>query len=236
MQFAYAPFVIAVCATLWVLTLLASGGAIGGSGLLSMLSPSSDAIREFGASGAIPVFADGEWWTVLSAGWLHAGLLHIGLNMYWVWQMGPAIADLFGSARTVIIYTVGGIVGFALSSIVGRYPLGIPFLNGGLLTLGASAPVCGLIGALYHYGRSGNSMVKQMAMSIMVQVVIFGLLIPGIDNFAHLGGFAGGYLASSWLDPTSTRERGDHTIIALLCLLASLLAVIASVLKFHGML
>ena len=59
--------------------------------------------------------------------------------------------------------------------------------------MGASAPVFGLIGALYHYGRTGSSMVKQKATVIMIQAVIFGLLVPGIDNYAHLGGFAGGY-------------------------------------------
>ena len=63
----------------------------------------------FGASGAYPVFGRGRWWTVLSAGWLHAGLLHIAMNMYWVWQMGPAMTELFGPGRTVIIYTAGGV-------------------------------------------------------------------------------------------------------------------------------
>ncbi len=75
----------------------------------------------FGASGAIPVFGAGRWWTVLSAGWLHGGLLHVVMNMYWVWQMGPSITEFFGPARTVIIYTAGGVAGFALSSVAGAY-------------------------------------------------------------------------------------------------------------------
>ena len=86
----------------------------------------------------------------------------------------------------------------------------------------------GLIGALYHYGRTGSSVVKQMAVSIMVQAAVFGLLVPGIDNYAHLGGFAGGYLTSAFLNPM-TRERGDHMIIALVCLVATALAIIASI-------
>jgi len=68
---------------------------------------------------------------------------------------------------------------------------------------------------------------RQTAISIMVQAALFGLLVPGIDNYAHLGGFAGGYLTSAFLNPM-TRERGDHMIVALLCLVATALAIIAS--------
>jgi rhomboid protease GluP len=182
----------------------------------------------FGASGALPVFGYRRWWTVLSAGWLHAGLLHVAMNMYWLWQMGPAITDLFGPARTVIIYTVGGVAGFALSSFAGAFLPNLPFLQTAGFTVGASAPLFGLIGALYHYGRTSSSAVKQQATFIMMQAAIFGLLIPGIDNYAHLGGFAGGYLTSAFLNPM-TRERGDHVLIAIACLVATALSIAASV-------
>jgi len=207
-----------------------SGGASlsGGGSFLSLLSPSTPVLLVFGASGAIPVFGLGRWWTVLSAGWLHAGLLHVAMNMYWLWQMGPAITELFGSSRTVIIYTAGGIAGFTLSSLAGAYFPNLPFLRAAGLTIGASAPLFGLIGALYHYGRTGSSVVKQMATSIMIQGLIFGLLVPGIDNYAHLGGFVGGYLMSAVLNPMS-RERGDHTIIALVCLAATAASIVWSV-------
>jgi rhomboid protease GluP len=233
-DFGFAQVVVGACVTLWVVTLLMSGGAIGTGGILSALSPSTAVLLLFGASGAYPVFGLGHWWTVLSAGWLHAGLLHIAMNMYWVWQMGPAITELFGPARTVIIYTAGGVAGFALSSIAGAYFPNLPLLHAASLTIGASAPVFGLIGALYHYGRTGSSVVKQMAVSIMVQALIFGLLVPGIDNYAHLGGFAGGYLTSAFLNPMS-RERGDHMIVAMLCLAATALAIVASIVTGLGL-
>jgi rhomboid protease GluP len=226
-DFGFTPLVIGACVTLFVATLLMSGNAIGTGGLMSMLSPSTAVLVLFGASGALPVFGLGRWWTVLSAGWLHAGLLHIAMNMYWLWQMGPALTDLFGSARTVIIYTAGGIAGFALSSFAGAYLPNLPLLHAASLTVGASAPLFGMIGALYHYGRTGSSIARQMAVSIMIQALIFGLLVPGIDNFAHLGGFAGGYLTSAFLNPM-TRERGDHMIVAILCLAATALSIAAS--------
>jgi membrane associated rhomboid family serine protease len=230
-DFGFAPLVISTCVTLWVVMLLLSGGGFGSGNILSALSPSPAVLFLFGESGSVPVFEAGRWWTVLSAGWLHAGLLHIGMNMYWLYMMGPAITDLFGPARTVIIYTVGGVAGFLLSSVAGLLlgGLAIPFLQPGSFTVGASAPLFGLIGALYHYGRTSSSLAKQQALSIVVQAVIFGLLVRGIDNYAHLGGFAGGYFTSAVLNPM-TRERGDHMIIAIVCLAASFLSIAASIL------
>jgi rhomboid protease GluP len=230
-DFGFGPVVIGACVTLYAITLLMSGSAIRMDGIMSMLAPSTPVLFLFGASGAIPVFTFNRWWTVLSAGWLHAGLLHIFMNMYWVRQMGPAMSDMLGPARTVIIYTVGGIAGFALSSFAGAFLPAIPFLHGAGFTVGASAPVFGLIGALYHYGRTSSSMAKQMAQSIIIQAVLFGVVMgnSGIDNFAHLGGFAGGYFTSAFLDPM-TRERGDHLLIAAGCLVATLLSIVASVL------
>jgi len=229
-NFGFAPMIVGACVTLWVVTLLMSGSNIGGGNVMNALSPSTQVLFLFGASGAIPVFAMNRWWTVLSAGWLHAGLLHIALNMYWVWQMGPVMTDMLGPARTVIIYTVGGIAGFTLSSVAGAYLPNLPFLHGASFTVGASAPVFGLIGALYHYGRTSSAAAKQQATYIIVQAVMFGVLMgnSGIDNYAHLGGFAGGYFTSAFLNPM-TRERGDHTIVALVCLVATALSIAVSV-------
>lgn len=229
-DFGFAPLVIGASSLLYVLMLLASGGNILGGGLFSILSPSSDVLRLFGASGAYPVFYEGAWWTVLSATWLHAGLLHILFNMMWVRDIGPATAEVIGPARTVIIYTVAGVCGFLLSSVAGAYfPLPIPFLRGATLTVGASASVFGLLGALVHYGRiSGSSLIRGQAARWALILFVFGLLFPGIDNYAHGGGFLGGYATSAFFNPL-TRERGDHVLIAVVCLAATFLAIVFSV-------
>jgi rhomboid protease GluP len=231
-EFGFGNVVIGACVTLYAIMLLMSGNAIFQvSSIMSLLAPSTPSLFLFGASGAIPVFTFGRWWTVLSAGWLHASLLHIFMNMYWVRQMGPAMTDILGPSRTVIIYTVGGITGFALSSFAGAFLPPIPFLHGAGFTVGASAPVFGLIGALYHYGRTSSSIAKQMAQSIVIQAVIFGVVMgnSGIDNFAHLGGFVGGYYTSAFLNPM-TRERGDHMIIAAVCLVLTVVSILVSIL------
>jgi rhomboid protease GluP len=230
-DFGFVPLVIGASSILYVLTLLMSGpGGIRMDGLMAFLAPSTEALFLFGASGAIPVFAAGRWWTVLSAGWLHAGLLHILFNMYYVRLFGPATVDVVGPARTIIIYVVSGACGFLLSSVAGAFLGGIPipFLRGAGFTVGASAPVFGLLGALVHYGRTSSSFVKQQTIPYVVMFAVFGLIMPGVDNYAHAGGFVGGYAASAFMNPL-TRERGDHMVVAVVCLAGTVLAVIVSV-------
>ncbi len=207
------------------------GRSIGMGGLFSLLSPNPLVLFFFGASGGIPVFGYGRWWTVLSAGWLHASLLHVAFNMLWVRQLAPATAELFGPGRLVIIYTVAGVAGFALSTAAWAVPL-VPFLRGAGFTVGASAPVFGLLGALVCYGRrTGSHVVHSQALSWALLLGVFGLIMPGIDNYAHAGGFLGGYAAARVLDPLKP-ERLDHVVIALVCLLATAVAVLASMV--HG--
>ncbi|HWK11409.1 MAG TPA: rhomboid family intramembrane serine protease [Vicinamibacterales bacterium] len=217
------------CVALYVLSLIVTvllGGTIfGGGNPLDLLAPAPAVLRLFGASGAQPVFVDGMWWTVLSAGWLHASALHILFNMMWVRQLAPPSAEIYGPARTVIIYTIASVTGFILSSVAGLF--GIPRF-GAVLTIGASAPIFGLLGAMMHYGRrGGSSLIHAEAKGYAVAMFVFGLIMPGVDNAAHLGGFFGGYLASMWLDPLKP-ERVNHMVAALVCLLLTALSIAAS--------
>jgi rhomboid protease GluP len=235
----FVDLIVFGCSILYLATLLLTvvfgGNVLGGGGLLNILAPHWLIERAFGASGTIPVFGDGMWWTLLSAGWLHGSVLHILFNMMWVRQLGPVVGDIYGAARMVIIYTLAGIAGFLLSSVAGLYLAYAPMpLRAGTMTLGASAPIFGLLGALVHYGRrGGSSLVGGQAMQYAVVLFVYGLIMPGggIDNYAHAGGFLGGYLASMWLDPLKP-ERTDHFVGALLCLVATALAIIASLARF----
>jgi rhomboid protease GluP len=150
--------------------------------------------------------------------------------MLWVRQLGPATARLYGPGRMVLIYIIGGAAGFILSSTIGAFLPGLPgFLRGARLTIGASASIFGLLGALVYYGRRGASGVGQQAWSWALVLFLFGFLMPGIDNFAHLGGFGGGYAAAAWLNPMKP-ETQEHLVGALIALAASALAVLASLL------
>lgn len=225
----FVPFVTGLCVVIYVLTLIWSRGDIGlGGSIFGILSPNGLSLIVFGASGSVPVFELGRWWTVLSAAWLHGSLLHIFFNMYWIRQLAPSVGELYGPGRMIVIYTIASIVGFAASSIAGEVITFLPFLQGARLTVGASAPIFGLLGALVYYGRrSGSGVVHGQAMSLAVVMFVFGLIMPGIDNYAHGGGFLGGYLAAMWLDPLKP-ERIDHLVMAVVCLGLSVLSLVAS--------
>lgn len=232
----FVPFVIGTCVIAYGLTLVATvvlfQDRVDVQGIFGFGSPSRAAMLLFGASGPIPVFGGYRWWTVLSASWLHWGILHIFLNMMAVRQLAPAIANLYGPGRMIIIYVIAGIVGFTLSSVAIFFPQ-LPFLSAGAFTAGASASISGLIGAVLAYGhRSGSSAARSYAMQSVIMLLMMGFFIRGIDNYAHLGGFGGGYLVARYLDPLK-QERIDHLAIAVGLLALSVLSVIASVI--HGL-
>jgi rhomboid protease GluP len=223
----FTQFVMWSCIILYLFTLAYDVQGINMNGL-NFLSPSSQSLFVFGASGYIPVFLAGRWWTFLTAGWLHAGALHILFNMMWIRQLAPDTSEMYGASRMVIIYTIAGVFGFAASTLAAAF-VHIPILGGAGFTVGASAPIFGLLGALVLYGRrTGSSVVGQQAKTWAITLFIFGFLFRGTDNWAHLGGFAGGYLTAKLLDPLQ-RERLDHLIAALVCLAITGIAVAFSI-------
>ena len=182
-----------------------------------ILPPTNEALIRFGASGAFPVFRCGRWWTVLSAGWLHGDLVHIFFNLYWLRMLAPGTAELYGPSRMVVLYTVSSAAGFLVSS-----------LSGVSLTVGASAAILGLLGAMVAYGRrTGSHHLRRQAWYYAVMMIAFGFLWPRVDNWAHIGGFLGGFLAGLALAPEKP-ERPGHTAAALVCLLLTVASVVAS--------
>jgi len=222
------------CVLLYVFSLIADPQGIRGGGFLGFLSPGSRGLFLFGASGAVPFFEFGRWWTVLSAAWLHGGSLHVGFNMLWVRQLAPATAEIYGAGRTIIIYTVSSIVAFFLSSLAGLVLGGIPVIGGARFTVGASASIFGLLGALVYSGkRGGSSYIGRQARNYAVLLALFGFISSltlgiGIDNWAHGGGFLGGYIVARLLDPMKP-ERLNHLFVALACLIATFAAIVVSI-------
>ncbi|HEX5715430.1 MAG TPA: rhomboid family intramembrane serine protease [Thermoanaerobaculia bacterium] len=201
-----------------------------------VLPPGRDVLLRFGSSGAFPVFVFERWWTVLSAGWLHGDLIHIGFNLYWVRMLAPATAELYGASRMIVIYTFSTIVGFLVSSTVGwwvyiennmTWLAGIG-LGGAPLTVGASASILGLLGAAVCYGhRTGAYSTSRFAWQYAMYMIVFGFIMPRVDNWAHIGGFVGGYLGALMLRP-DRGENPTHTALAVVCLLATVASVVAS--------
>jgi len=214
----FVEIVMGVCGVMFLASVLLFV-AIGGPLATTIMSIDARVLDVLGASGRSAVFLRGRWWTILSASWLHGGLLHLVMNMMSVRNLVPGAASIFGPARTVIIYVIAGACGFLLSSYMGAPT-----------TIGASASICGLIGAFVHYGRkSGSSLLYNQALQWAFGIVVFGFAFRGIvDNYAHAGGFVGGYVVSAALNPLQ-REKGDHMLIAAVCLLASFASLLYAV-------
>src|SRR6185369_5382184 len=132
----FVPLVVGASSAIYLVMLIASGTGIRMDGMMSMLAPSTSVLFLFGASGAVPVFGFGRWWTVLSAGWLHAGILHILFNMMWVRQLAPPTSEMYGPSRMVIIYTIAGACGFLASTLAGTMSFLPFFLKGAGFTVG----------------------------------------------------------------------------------------------------
>lgn len=198
-----------VCIVLYVLSLLLdleSALSLRG-GFFGMLSPGFHATAILGLTGG-----NAPWWTLFTAIYLHGGLLHILFNVLWIRQLGPEVGNLFGPARYFIIFTTGGVVGFFLSNAVSGYP-----------TLGASGSIFGLLAALIVYGRSQKTsfaaLMTRQIWQWAIMLFIFGFLMQGVNNWAHFGGFAGGWIASRLLVSSARWREGRLTVVAALLLL-----------------
>jgi len=178
---------------------------------MGFLAPSNRSVVLLGATGTIPVFQLHRWWSLLTANYLHSGLLHLIFNMMALRQLGPLVTQEYGPYRMVIIYTVSGVAGFFLS-VVARIPL----------TLGASAAACGLIGAMIYYGKSrggayGEAIYRQIG-GWAIGILAFGLL-PGINNWGHGGGMVGGVVLGYLLGyQERRRESLAHRLAGMACL------------------
>jgi rhomboid protease GluP len=219
-------FIIYANAAIFTLALVFKPSEMGMSlNPFNLLSPSSTSLLLLGATGTIPIDFYHRWWTILTASSLHGGILHIAFNMMALHQLGPFVTHEYGTARFITIYVASGIAGFGLS-----YVVGIPF------TLGASASVCGLIGAILYYGKSrGGSFgmaIYRQAMGWIIGLILFGLMLPGINNWAHGGGIAAGIAIGFALGYEDRRaETMPHRIIAALCALVTAGAVLFTVIQ-----
>lgn len=178
---------------------------------LSFLSPSNKSLLVLGSTGTVAILELHRWWSLLSANYLHGGILHILFNMVALRQIGPIVIREYGSHRMIAIYTLGGVAGFVLS-----------FLAGVRFTIGASAAVCSLIGAILYYGKSRGGIYGQNLFSQIggwaISIFVFGLIVPGINNWGHGGGMVAGALLGYLLGyQEKKRENMRHKFLGTSC-------------------
>lgn len=184
-------------------------------GVGSLFSPGQASLMLLGATGTYPIDHFGRFWTVVSANYLHGGIIHLIFNLMALKQIAPFVSSEYGASRMFTIYTLGGVFGFAVS-----YFAGVPF------TIGASAAVCSLIGALLYYGKSrggayGASVYREVS-GWVISLFVFGLIFPGINNWGHGGGIIGGIIIGALVGYNERRKENsfDH-VLALICGLAT---------------
>ncbi len=184
-----------------------SGGGIAGSVLVRLGA-------KFG-----PLILAGEWWRFVTAMFLHAGLLHIGMNLWCLFDLGPTVESLFSAPKFIVLYLVTGVIGFLVS--FWWNPFG--------LSIGASGAILGLVGILigasYHHGHLGKEYRGQLWRWVLYIVVLgvfssaFGF---GLDNAAHFGGLASGAVLGYFVpegEPTTRAEDNLWNTLAVVSVL-----------------
>jgi rhomboid protease GluP len=167
---------------LYLLCIVASMKAGNGRALMDL---DQKTLALFGAKYRPLIFA-GQWWRLITAGFLHAGTLHIVMNSFGLLQMGPQVEMYYGTRRMVVIYFSSTVLGFLASTFVS-----------GSFSVGASAGLFGLLGALLaitlrHEGRAVETM--RSSFLTVIGILVFGFMSPFIDNAAHIGGLIAGTL------------------------------------------
>ena len=163
------------------------------------------------------IFGDHEWWRLLTAGFLHGGWIHILMNSWVLYDLGAQTEEVYSTPRFLVIYFVATVFGFYVSAIQSR-----------ALSIGASAGIMGLIGAMVAFGVANRTSmgraIRNFYLRWVMYVLVMGYMLSGTDNWAHLGGLAAGFVVG-YLGGTpvhsSAAKEGVWRVLAALCVLAT---------------
>lgn len=150
----------------------------------SLVSFPLNTLLEFGAKNPIAISYYGQWWRFVTAGFLHAGLLHFAMNSWVLMDLGRQVEEFFGTARYLTIYFVSSVAGFVAS-----------YWWSPSNSVGASAAIYGLIGAMIGLGLRSSTPLGGQLREHFGRWAVYGVatsFIPGIDMAAHLGGLVAG--------------------------------------------
>ena len=213
--------IIAINVGMFVLSILFNPKAAGFSpNPFTFLAPSGRSLELLGATGFVPIHEFKRYWTLISANYLHGGILHIFFNMVALRQLASIVTREFGLYRMFAIFTLSGVFGFWISYVFEVY-----------WTIGASAAVCGLVGAVLYYGRSrggvyGKTLYKQISMWVLF-LFIFGFVVPGINNWGHGGGILAGIGLGFLLGyQEKKKENLFHKMLAGACAVLTIIVLV----------
>lgn len=227
--------ILGACITLYAVALLLEPDAIfAGGGLFSFLAPGSRALYQLGMTGGV-AWEQGWWWTLLTANYLHGGVLHILFNMMWIRNLGPAASEVYGPARTFVLFNAAGAAGFLVSNLMTSLASPLAFASP---TIGASGGIFGLLAALIVYGRKrGGRALETQLWQWAILLFVFGFIMRGVNNWAHGAGFAGGWTAAHLMGFIDEQRENSSMLIASLALIVLTAAgIVLSFVKVTGLL
>ncbi|WP_147545780.1 rhomboid family intramembrane serine protease [Rubeoparvulum massiliense] len=174
-------------------------------------STNTETLIRFGAK-VNPLIVEGEWWRLFTPMFLHIGIYHLMFNSMALYVLGSLVERMYGSQRFVLIYLIAGIGGNVAS-----------FIFSSAISAGASGAVFGLLGALLYFGlRNRQAFMNTIGFDVLVMVGLnlsIGFIVPGIDNFAHLGGLIVGFLAAFLVGLPRERQQIQRILAALLLII-----------------
>lgn len=226
-QFA-SSMILLVNIGLFIASALLSASREGGS----LVSFDGQSLIQLGAKERLRVLYFGEWWRLLTAGFLHGGVLHIFMNAYGLMQLGPWVEETMGPGRLAILYVLTTIAGFYVSLFWTP-----------AISIGASAAVFGLLGAMVGWGiRNRKTRQGQAVRSYFWHAAIYSLILsgfmPNIDNGAHLGGLVAGIALGYILDsPKLVTGWWERTVqgFAIVCVAATVASLVLIVTRLTGL-
>lgn len=147
---------------------------------------------------------NGEYWRLIASAFLHDGFLHLICNMYALYVLGIQLENFFGKTRFAIIYLFSAITGNLLSLV---------FADPNVVSIGASGAIFGLFGSLlyfgYYYRVYLGTVLRTQIVPVILINLLFGIVTPGIDNAAHIGGLIGGVFISMGIGVKFKSTKSD---------------------------
>ena len=162
-------------------------------GFSTLVGPDFETLLRFGGWMPLMMRDPMQYWRALAFGLYHAGLIHIVFNLFALSQIGPIMENQIGRSRMLVLITACQLTAAAGSYVWYGLAQGIPHVP----TLGASGWIFGLIGfgiAYFHTGGPGMRIYRDALVRWVVYMLVFGFIVPRVNNAAHIGGLAGGLL------------------------------------------
>jgi rhomboid protease GluP len=214
---------IAVVATIVVVN-VAVFIAMQGAGVSWIVPTVADLVKWGGNYG--PRTLGGQPWRIVSSAFVHAGIIHLAMNMLALWSSGRVIERIFGSARLAVIYFCAAVTGGIASVAV----------HPETVSVGASGAVFGVYGALGAFilrqrgGIPGHviSRLGRIAGGFVVYNILYGFSQSAIDNAAHVGGLCGGVVAGAWLARPLVPDRPGAPMHVLAAFALALIALVGA--------